>query len=75
MIRTLKPRGNSHALVIEKPLMEQLGITADTPLQLVVNGGSLIVTPMRVGIGTAKVDELMDELRQDYGPVWQKLAE
>ncbi|TSA03743.1 MAG: AbrB/MazE/SpoVT family DNA-binding domain-containing protein, partial [Nitrospiraceae bacterium] len=31
MIKTLKKHGNSMALVIEKPIMEALGIQADTP--------------------------------------------
>ncbi len=74
MIRTLKKRGNSHALVIERPLMEQLGITPETQLQLVVNDGSLIVTPVHVGVGKERVDALMDDLRADYGDVWRELA-
>ncbi len=34
MIKTLTKHGNSYALVIDKPLMEILRITPDTPLEM-----------------------------------------
>ena len=51
MIKTLKKHGNSVALVIEKPMMEALGITEETPLQVTVSGNALVVTPANVGVG------------------------
>ena len=53
MIKTLKKHGNSMALVIEKPMMEALGITEETPLQVTVNGNALVVTPANVGVSAA----------------------
>ena len=44
MVRKLQKHGNSQALVIEKPLMEALGIDENTPLNVTVSGHSLIVT-------------------------------
>lgn len=49
MIKTLKRRGNSMALVIEKPMMEALGITEETPLQVTVNGNSVGCHPCERG--------------------------
>ncbi len=75
MVKTLKKHGNSQALVIEKPLMEALGIDSDTQLQITVHGNSLVVTPIHVGVGKDKVDEVIDQLRPTYGDMLQRLAQ
>lgn len=75
MIKTLKKHGNSQALVIDKPLMEALGIQEDSALQLTVSGNSLIVTPVHVGLGRDKVAESIEELRPRYGDMLRRLAE
>ena len=75
MIKTLTKVGNSHALVIDKPLMEALGIEHDTPLQLTVSGNSLIVTPANVGLGRQAVADFIKKLRPRYGKMLEELAE
>lgn len=75
MVKTLQKHGNSQALVIDKTLMETLGIDAESPLQLTISGNSLIVTPVNVGIGRQAVDQMIDELRPEYGEMLQRLAE
>ena len=75
MVKTLQKHGNSQALVIEKPLMEALGIDSYTPLQITVSGNSLIVTPIHIGIGAEKVGEVIDKLRPKYGDMLRRLAE
>ncbi|HAP39118.1 MAG TPA: AbrB family transcriptional regulator [Nitrospira sp.] len=75
MIKTLQKHGNSMALVIEKPMMEALGITEDTPLQITLNGNALVITPANVGIGQARVEESLKKMRRRYGPMLKRLAE
>ena len=75
MIKTLQKHGNSQALVIDKPLMEALGIESDTPLQVTVSGNSLVVTPVHVGIGRERVGEIIEKLRPEYGDMLRHLAE
>jgi antitoxin component of MazEF toxin-antitoxin module len=75
MVKTLQKHGNSQALVIEKPLMEALGIEPNSPLQVTVSGNSLVVTPVHVGIGREKVSEIIEKLRPRYGDMLQRLAE
>ena len=75
MVKTLQKHGNSRALVIDKALMEALGIEGDTPLQITVSGNSLIVTPVNVGIGRQAVTEALEKLRHQYGDMLQRLAE
>lgn len=55
MIKTLKKHGNSMALVIKKPIMEALGITEETPLQVTRNGNALVVTPANGGVGPERM--------------------
>lgn len=75
MIKTLKKHGNSMALVIEKPMMEALGITEKTPLQVTVNGNALVVTPANVGVGPERMKAITKELRKRYGPMLKRLAD
>lgn len=75
MIKTLKRHGNSMALVIEKPMMEALGITEETPLQVTVSGNALVVTPANVGVGPERMKSTIKELRKRYGPMLKRLAD
>ena len=74
MIKKLQKHGNSQALVIDKALMEALGISESTPLQISVSGHSLIVTPVDVGIGRQAVAKAVAELRPKYGRMLKNLA-
>ena len=47
MIRTLRKTGNSYGLIIERPVMELLGITPDSELDVTVEGGALIIRPVK----------------------------
>jgi antitoxin component of MazEF toxin-antitoxin module len=75
MIKRLTTVGNSQALIIEKPLLEALGIEPDTPVQVTVSGNSLIITPATVGVGREAVAESLRKLRPRYGSMLEKLAE
>jgi antitoxin component of MazEF toxin-antitoxin module len=75
MIKTLKKHGNSMALVIEKPMMEALGITEETPLQVTVNGNALVVTPANVGVGPERMKAVIKGIRKKYGPMLKRLAD
>ena len=75
MIKTLKRHGNSMALVIEKPMMEALGITEETPLQVTLSGNALVVTPANVGVGPERMKSTIKELRKRYGPMLTRLAD
>jgi antitoxin component of MazEF toxin-antitoxin module len=75
MVKTLQKHGNSHALVIDRALMEAVGIDADSPLEVTVSGNSLIVTPVHVGLGRDRIAKEIEELRPRYGDVLKRLAE
>jgi antitoxin component of MazEF toxin-antitoxin module len=75
MIKTLQKHGNSHALVIDKALMEALGIDENTPLQVTVNGAALVASPVEVGLDDAEIAEAVSELRPKYARMLKRLAE
>ncbi len=74
MVKTLQKHGNSHALVIEKPLMEAMGITAETQLQVTVSGSAMIVAPVNVGVGREAVASSIKKLRPRYEGMLKNLA-
>ncbi len=47
MVKTLSSVGNSLALIIERPILDLLNITKDTPLEITTDGTSLTLRPIR----------------------------
>ena len=45
MIKQLRKVGNSNALILDKPILELLGLEEDGQVQLTIQDGHLIVTP------------------------------
>jgi len=75
MTKRLTRSGNSLALVIDRPLLEALGIDADTELELSTDGDVLVVTPLRDPKRRRRVAELVAEAHEHYGGVFRRLAE
>ncbi len=75
MIKTLQKHGNSQALVIEKSILDALGIDSNTQLAVSVSAQSLIITPVNVGLGREAVAEAIKKLRPRYGQMLKNLAE
>lgn len=49
MIKKLSAVGNSLGLIIERPILELLDITKDTPLEIKTDGDALIIRPAKLG--------------------------
>lgn len=75
MIKTLRKHGNSQALPVDKATMEAMGIDVDTPLQVTINGNTMIVAPANVGIGPEAVSKSLKKMRRRYGNALKELAE
>jgi len=43
----LTRHGNSYALVIDKPILELLRVTPETPFEIMTDGRCLVLTPVR----------------------------
>ena len=46
MTKRLQTIGNGAGIIIDKPILDLLGITAETELELKTDGESLIITPL-----------------------------
>ena len=74
MSKTLQKYGNSHALIIDKALMEASGIGPETPLNISVQGGCITIRPSNVGIGPERVAATVAKLRPQYSEMLKNLA-
>ena len=75
MIKTLIKHGNSLALVIDKPILELLQVTADTPLEIDTNGDRLMISPIRDAERQKHLRESLDKINRMYGDDLRRLAE
>lgn len=66
--------GNSHALVIDKAVMELLKIEPDTPLEVSTDGESLLIRPVRDAKSRRAVKNSLARFRGKYNAVFKKMA-
>lgn len=75
MIKQLRKVGNSTALLLDKPLLELLGIQNGSKVQLTVTNGSLVVTPVAPNpVSEEQFDACLDQVIADWGDVLKRLA-
>lgn len=73
MIKKLSAIGNSLGFIIERPILELLHITKDTPLDVSTDGEALIIRPMT----SPKLDRVLaaaDGLMDAHDETFRKLA-
>ena len=75
MTKKLTKTGNSLAPVLDKALLDQVGIDAATPLEVFTDGYVIVVSPVRPRGRTARLKRLAAEAHQRYGGVFRRLAE
>jgi antitoxin MazE len=73
--KTLVRTGNSLALVFDKALLDEAGITADTPLEISTDGDVIIVAPVRGRRRASRIKTIVAEAHRRYGGVFKRLAE
>lgn len=74
MIKTLTPHGDDAALVIERPILDLLGATVDTPFEVVTDGKALILTPAPEPPRAARFREAMENIGDRYAQTFEELA-
>lgn len=73
MVKTLSPVGNSLGLILDKTILEYLGISQDTPLDIQTDGGALIIRPIK-SHDTA-ISESARRMMDIHAETLQKLAQ
>lgn len=75
MIKNLKKHGNSLALVIERPVLELLGVDADTSFEVTTDGQVLILTPVRDANRRDDFKDALEKVNTKYSNTLKKLAD
>jgi antitoxin MazE len=75
MGKRLQAIGNSAGIIIDKPILELLGITPDTELELKTDGESLIITPVReTGSRAKRLAKVQSKVVRRHEGTFRKLA-
>ena len=74
MVKKLTAHGNSAALVIDKPIMELLHITMDTPLEISTDGKNLIISPVVDPARAKKFKAALGRVMSKHDKTFAKLA-
>ena len=75
MRKKLTRTGNSLALVLDKQLLDRVGIDADTPIEVSTNGQVIVLSPVRDHRRTGKLKKIVTEAHKRHGGVFRRLAE
>lgn len=75
MTKTLIKHGNSLALVIDKPILELLQITVETPLELSTNGDAILIKPVRDEAQRQRLQDSLAKINANFGDDLKRLAE
>jgi antitoxin component of MazEF toxin-antitoxin module len=75
MTKTLTRHGNSYALVIDKPILELLRVTPDTPFEIVTDGQCLVLSPVRGRGEEKKFEDALKLVHKRFGRAMKRLAE
>jgi len=72
--KRLTKHGNSLALVIDKPILELLGIDERTELSVSTDGRSLVVSPSAPAADDAKFERALAHVNRRYAKPLKRLA-
>jgi antitoxin component of MazEF toxin-antitoxin module len=75
MIKRLTKHGNSYALVIERPILDLLKIDPESPLEVVTDGNTLTIVPVRDEKRRKRFKAALSKTNAKYGKMLQRLAE
>ena len=74
MVKKLTKHGNSYALVIDKPVMELLKMTPETPVEITTDGQVLVVSPVRPSGRKAKLTQAIENANRKFAGALKNLA-
>lgn len=73
MTKKLIKHGNSAALILDKPILELLNVTMDTPLEITTDGTNIVISPQRNHTEEDFAASL-ESINERFGLTLQKLA-
>ena len=74
MITKLTRIGDDVVLVLEKPLLDHLGLDENSEVELSTDGRVLVISPKRNPAREARLRNAMDEIDRKYAGVFERLS-
>ena len=74
MTKKLVRHGNSAAIILDKPILELLNLTMDTPLEISTDGQSIVISPASVD-SEDQFRASLDRINSQFAPTLARLAE
>jgi antitoxin component of MazEF toxin-antitoxin module len=75
MIKKLTRTGNSIAVVLDKPLLEELGLDENAEVEVSTNGQVIVITPKRDSARDRKFRKAVDKVNRKYAGLFKRLSE
>ena len=76
LTKKLTKHGNSYAVIIERAILDLLGIGDETLLEISTpDGASIVITPIKSKEGKKRFAESFDKINKKYGKTLKRLAE
>lgn len=75
MTKKLIQHGNSVALVIDKPILELLNISVETPFEITTDGRNLILSPQNEEINELDIMLSLEKINKRYSNALRRLGE
>jgi antitoxin component of MazEF toxin-antitoxin module len=75
VIKTLTKHGNSYAMVIDKPILDLIQATAETPFEIISDGRSLVLTPVREPAEEKKFEDAVAMIHKRFGSAMKKAGD
>jgi len=75
MVKNLIKHGNSYAMIIDKPILDLLQAGPDTPFEVISDGRSLVLTPVRDPEVEQRFERAVKRVHERFGKAMKKLAE
>jgi antitoxin component of MazEF toxin-antitoxin module len=75
MIKKLTRTGNSIALVLDKPMLEELGLDENAEVEVSTNGQVIVITPKRSSARERRFRNAADRINRKYAGLFKRLSE
>jgi len=74
MIKKLTRTGNSVAVVLDKPLLEAVGLDEDSEVEISTNGQVIVLTPKRDSARERKFRKSVEKINRKYAGLFRRLS-
>ena len=75
MIKKLTRTGNSVAVVLDKPLLEAVGLDEDSEVEISTNGQVIVLTPKRDSAREEKFRKAVEKINRKYAGLFRRLSQ